>query len=450
MAASHRVVIIGSGFGGLFATRELAGVKSVEITLIDRTPQHLFQPLLYQVATGILSEGEIAPPTRSILSKQKNVRTVLGEVIDIDVEARTVTSEVLGTTAVIGYDTLIVAAGARTSYFGHDDYAADAPGLKTIEDALELRSRIFGAFELAELETDPVKRAEWLTFVVVGAGATGVEMAGQIAELAHRSLAGNFRQADLKAARIILIDGGDEPLSAFGTKLAARAAKQLGKLGVELWLGTMVDDVDATSIDVVDRAGKHTTIRARTKVWSAGVTAAPLAKVLADRVGLKQIKGGRIPVQRDLTIAGHKDIFVIGDMAGLDDLPGVSPVAIQGGKFVADQIKRRLLGKESGQAFKYFDKGSMATVSRFNAVASIKGIQLDGFVAWVLWLVVHLFYLVGFKNRVTTVFHWLVSFIGSSRSERTGSVPMIPSGRSDDLAVRADLKPAEPPATAAS
>jgi NADH dehydrogenase len=441
MATAHRVVIIGSGFGGLFATRALAKTRGVDITLIDRTPQHLFQPLLYQVATGILSEGEIAPPIRAILRKQRNVRTLLGEVTDIDVDAHTITSTVFDSTTVTGYDTLIVAAGARTSYFGHDEFAADAPGLKSIDDALELRSRIFGAFEMAELETDPERRAEWLTFVVVGAGATGVEMAGQIAELAHRSLRGNFREVDLSQARIVLLDGADEPLGAFGTKLAAKAARQLRRLGVELWLGTMVKDVTATSIDVVDRNGHHTSISARTKVWSAGVTAAPIAKVLADRVGLTQGRGGRIPVQRDLTLAGHPEIFVIGDMAGLDDLPGVSPVAIQGGKFVADQIKRRLLRKESGQAFKYFDKGSMATVSRFNAVASIKGIQLGGFPAWVLWLVVHLFYLVGFKNRVTTVFHWLVSFVGSGRSERAGSARLAMARVATDSAKLDELSP---------
>jgi NADH dehydrogenase len=443
MASSHRVVIIGSGFGGLFATRALAGVSAVEVTLIDRTSEHVFQPLLYQVATGILSEGEIAPTTRGILSKQKNARTLLGEVTDINTGANQVTSVAFGTTTVTAYDTLIVAAGAVTSYFGNDKFVAHAPGLKSIDDALELRTRIFGAFEMAELETDPQRQAEWLTFVVVGAGATGVETAGQIAELAHRSLKHDFRNADPSTARILLVDGGDTPLAAFGSKLAAKAAKRLEEVGVELWLGNMVADVDETGIDVKDVNGHHTRVQARTKVWSAGVTAAPLAAVLAERTGVKQIKGGRIPVQRDLSIKGYPNIYVIGDMMGLDDLPGVSPVAIQGGKFVADQIKRKLLGKASGEAFKYFDKGSMATVSRFDAVVRIKGLEFSGFPAWVTWLVVHLFYLVGFKNRVTTVFHWAVSFVGRHRSERVGSSSLV-LGRTLTRArgIDADAEPA--------
>jgi NADH dehydrogenase len=421
MAAAHRVVIIGSGFGGLFAARSLAKTSAVDITLIDRSAQHLFQPLLYQVATGILSEGEIAPPTRSILRSQKNVRTLLGDVSDIDVDAKTVTSLAGGITTVTRYDTLIVAAGAQTSYFGNDRYADHAPGLKSIDDALEIRSRIFGAFEMAELETDPQRQAEWLTFAVIGAGATGVETAGQLAELAHRSLKHNFRHANPAKARILLIDGADAPLGAFGTKLAAKAARHLKALGVELWLGNMVADVDLTGLDLVDGKGHHTRIQARTKIWSAGVTAAPLAAVLSKRTGISQIAGGRIPVQPDLSLAGYPDIYVIGDMMGLDNLPGVSPVAIQGGKFVAEEIKRALVGKGPKRKFKYFDKGSMATSSRFYAVARIKGLEFSGFPAWIAWLVVHLFYLVGFKNRVTTVFHWFVSFIGRERSERVGT-----------------------------
>jgi NADH dehydrogenase len=420
MQQRHRVVIIGSGFGGLFATRALRRA-AVEVTLIDRTAQHLFQPLLYQVATGILSEGEIAPSTRNILRRQKNARTILGEVTAIDLTERTVTSTAVGVDITIPYDSLIVSAGSATSYFGHDDFIDHAPGLKSIDDALALRGRIFGAFELAEIEPDPVIRQEWLTFVVVGAGATGVEMAGQIAELAHRSLRGDFRCIDTRQARIILVDGADAPLATFGTRLSARAADQLKRLGVDLWLGNMVVDVDDTGIEVVDNAGHRVRIPSRTKVWSAGVTASPLARTLAAQTGVQLVRGGRIPVQPDLTLPGHPEVFVVGDMIALDDLPGVAQVAIQGGKFAAEQIKRRLLRKNTNRRFDYFDKGSMATISRFHAVASVGPIQVGGFLAWVMWLVVHLVYLVGFKNRLTTLFHWAVSFIGSGRSERTGS-----------------------------
>ena len=421
-----RVVVIGSGFGGLFATRALRKAP-VEVTLIDRTTQHLFQPLLYQVATGILSEGEIAPSTRNMLKKQRNARVQLGEVTAIDLAARTVTATASIGTAVTEYDELIVAAGSVTSYFGNDHFAPFAPGLKTLEDALTLRGRIYGAFEMAEVEQDPAARAAWMTFVVVGAGPTGVEMAGQIAELAHRALRGNFSAIDPRDARIILIDAAPAPLGTFGHKLSAKAAKQIGDLGIELWLNTSISDVDSRGVIVKDKHGVETRINARVAMWSAGVGTSPLAKLLADQIGVEVDRRGRVPVLPDLTLPGHPEVHVVGDMGVLDNLPGVAQVAIQGGRYSAEQIARKAAGRAPKGPFAYKDKGSLATVARFRAVAEVGPIRTAGFFAWCLWLVVHLLYLVGFKNRVTTLFHWAVSFVGRSRSERAASLPVWPT-----------------------
>ena len=421
-----RVVVIGSGFGGLFATRALRKAP-VEVTLIDRTTQHLFQPLLYQVATGILSEGEIAPSTRNMLKKQRNARVQLGEVTAIDLAARTVTATASIGTAVTEYDELIVAAGSVTSYFGNDHFAPFAPGLKTLEDALTLRGRIYGAFEMAEVEQDPAERAAWMTFVVVGAGPTGVEMAGQIAELAHRALRGNFSAIDPRDARIILIDAAPAPLGTFGHKLSAKAAKQIGDLGIELWLNTSISDVDSRGVIVKDKHGVETRINARVAMWSAGVGTSPLAKLLADQIGVEVDRRGRVPVLPDLTLPGHPEVHVVGDMGVLDNLPGVAQVAIQGGRYSAEQIARKAAGRAPKGPFAYKDKGSLATVARFRAVAEVGPIRTAGFFAWCLWLVVHLLYLVGFKNRVTTLFHWAVSFVGRSRSERAASLPVWPT-----------------------
>jgi NADH dehydrogenase len=414
----HRVVVIGSGFGGLFAVKKLRKAD-VDITLISKTGHHLFQPLLYQVATGILSEGEIAPPTREVLKRQDNVRVLLGEVTHIDVNAHTVTWQGGGKTNVTEYDSLIVAAGATTSYFGNDGFATYAPGLKSVDDALELRRRILGAFEFAELETEPKTRDEWLTFAVVGAGATGVEMAGQISELAHRTLVRDFRSIDPRKSRIVLIDAMDDVLGNFGTKLSARAADQLRKLGVEVWLNEKVVDVDDRGLTVEDQSGKRTRLGARTVVWAAGVRGSSLANVLAEQTGAELDRGNRIKVQPDCTLPGHPEIYVVGDMMSLRDYPGVAQVAMQQGKYAATAIERRIAGKAPQKPFSYFDKGSMATISRFRAVASIGKLRFSGFIAWLLWLVIHVFYLVGFKNRVTTVLHWAVSFVGRGRSERT-------------------------------
>ncbi|HET6391546.1 MAG TPA: NAD(P)/FAD-dependent oxidoreductase [Blastococcus sp.] len=419
-----RVVIIGSGFGGLFAAQRLRKAD-VDITLVGKTSHHLFQPLLYQVATGILSEGEIAPATREVLRRQENARVVLGEVTDIDLAARTVTSTILGRTTVHPYDELIVAAGAGQSYFGNDRFAEFAPGMKSIDDALELRGRIFGAFELAELAETQEEVDRLLTFVVVGAGPTGVEMAGQIAELAHRTLRRDFRRIDPTTARVVLLDAAPAVLPSFGEKLGGRARRQLGQTGVEVQLGAMVTDVDADGIEIKDGDGQVRRINAATKIWAAGVQASPLGRMLGEQSGAEVDRAGRVSVQSDLTLPGHPEVHVVGDMMALDKLPGVAQVAIQGGRYSADQIKRRLAGKSALPAFKYHDKGSMATISRFHAVVDLGSLKFEGFLAWLMWLALHLFYIVGFKSRITTVLHWLVSFMGRGRSQRVATQQQV-------------------------
>ncbi|MDT7572604.1 MAG: hypothetical protein QOE05_2778 [Actinomycetota bacterium] len=421
-ASQHRVVVIGSGFGGLFAAKALRRAP-VDVTLIARTTHHLFQPLLYQVATGILSEGEIAPTTREVLRRYRNTRVLLGEVTTIDVAARTVTSEAPTGTTVTPYDSLIVAAGSSQSYFGNDRFAEFAPGMKSIDDALELRGRIFNAFEMAELATDPDEIDRWLTFVVVGAGATGVEMAGQISELARRTLPGDFRNIDPATARVVLLDAADAVLGNFGQKLSDKAARQLKHIKVDVQLGAKVVDVDATGIDVEDRDGTRRRIASMCKIWAAGVAGSPLGGLLAEQTDAETDRAGRVRLQPDLTLPGHPEVFVVGDMVAGE--PGVAQVAIQGGRYAAKQIKRRLAGRSPVGPFVYKDKGSMATVSRFHAVVSIKNVQFAGFIAWLMWLGLHLFYIVGFKSRVTTLLHWSVSFVGRGRSERTTTLQQV-------------------------
>ncbi len=423
-AGRHRVVVIGSGFGGLFATKRLRRAD-LDVTVVARTTHHLFQPLLYQVATGILSEGEIAPSTREVLRGQKNAGVRLGEVTRIDLAARTVTSHsALGET-VTPYDSLIVSAGSTQSYFGNEQFAEFAPGLKSIDDALELRGRIFGAFELAELSDDPAQVDRLLTFAVIGAGPTGVEMAGQIAELARRALPGDFRRIDPRTARIVLVDGADEVLGSFGGRLSEKAAAHLKALGIEVQLGALVDDVDVNGLVVKDRDGSHRRIEAVTKIWAAGVAASPLGRQLAEQSGAELDRAGRVAVGPDLTLPGHPEVFVVGDMADLH-LPGVAQVAIQGARYAADTIKARLKGGEAPAPFRYHDKGNMATISRFQAVASIgEHVRLAGFVAWLMWLAVHLFYIIGFKNRLSTLIHWMVSFLGRGRAERTATQQQV-------------------------
>jgi NADH:ubiquinone reductase (H+-translocating) len=419
-----RVVIIGSGFGGLFAAQALRKAP-VDVTIIGKTSHHLFQPLLYQVATGILSEGEIAPATREILRRHENTRVVLGEVTDIDLAARTVTSTVLGRVTVHPYDELIVAAGAGQSYFGNDRFAEFAPGMKSIDDALELRGRIFGAFELAELATDQAEIDRLLTFVVVGAGPTGVEMAGQIAELAHRTLRKDFRNIDPTTARVVLLDAAPYVLPSFGEKLGGRARRQLNQVGVEVQLGAMVTDVDADGIEIKDADGQVRRINTATKIWAAGVQASPLGVLLGEQSGAEVDRAGRVAVQPDLTLPGHPEVHVVGDMISLNKLPGVAQVAIQGARYSADAIQRRLAGKRPNGPFEYHDKGSMATISRFHAVVDLGKLKFEGFIAWLMWLALHLFYIVGFKSRITTVLHWLVSFLGRGRSQRVATQQQV-------------------------
>jgi len=419
-----RVVIIGSGFGGLFAAQSLRRAP-VDVTIIGKTSHHLFQPLLYQVATGILSEGEIAPATREILRRHENTRVVMGEVTDIDLAARTVTSTVLGRVTVHPYDQLVVAAGAGQSYFGNDRFAEFAPGMKSIDDALELRGRIFGAFELAELATDQAEIDRLLTFVVVGAGPTGVEMAGQIAELAHRTLRRDFRHIDPTTARVVLLDAAPYVLPSFGEKLGGRARRQLNQTGVEVQLGAMVTDVDADGLEIKDADGQVRRINAATKIWAAGVQASPLGRLLGEQSGAEVDRAGRVAVQPDLTLPGHPEVHVVGDMIALDKLPGVAQVAIQGARYSAEAIQRSIAGKTPQGPFKYHDKGSMATISRFHAVVDLGRLKFEGFLAWLMWLALHLFYIVGFKSRITTVLHWLVSFLGRGRSQRVATQQQV-------------------------
>jgi NADH:quinone reductase (non-electrogenic) len=421
----HQVVVIGSGFGGLFGTKALKR-SDVDVTMVAKTTHHLFQPLLYQVATGILSEGEIAPPTREVLARQKNATVLLGEVSDIDLEAQTVVSHVLGRETVTPYDSLIVAAGSSQSYFGNDQFSEFAPGMKSIDDALELRGRIFGAFELAELGARRGENVDHLlTFVVIGAGPTGVEMAGQIAELSRRTLSRDFRSINSRHARVILVDAAGQVLPPFGAKLGQKTKRELEKLGIEVLLGAMVTDVDERGLEVKRKDGSTERIASVTKIWAAGVQANALTRTLSEQSGAPLDRAGRIAVNSDLTLPGHPEVFVVGDMISLDHLPGVAQVAIQGAKYAAEAIDRRLEGKPPQKPFKYFDKGSMATISRFRAVAMIGNLRITGFIAWLMWLVVHLFYVTGFKNRVSAVMHWAVSFLGRGRSERTATEQQI-------------------------
>jgi NADH:quinone reductase (non-electrogenic) len=423
MRARHRVVIVGGGFGGLAAAKALRRAP-VDVTVVDRQAHHLFQPLLYQVATGVLSQGNIAPPLRDVLRHQRNVEVVLAEVGGVDLERRVVECSLLDRTWEVSYDSLIVAAGSAQSYFGHDEFAVHAPGMKTIDDALEVRGRIFGAFELAELEPDPVRRSAWLTFVVVGAGPTGVETAGQIAELSRYSLRSNFRRIDPAAARIVLVDAAPRILASFDERLAARAKAKLEQMGVEIRTGTPVTGVDAAGVELKTGDGVER-LSAMTKVWSAGVQASPLGSILAAQVGVKPTPSGQVPVGVDCTLPGRPEVFVVGDLMALDRLPGLAEVAIQSARHAAGEIRRRLDGDAQPRPFRYRDLGSLAAVSRYYAIGERRRVRVWGFLGWLFWLVVHLTFLTGFKNRVDALFHWAISFFGRSRPERTITAQQI-------------------------
>ncbi len=416
----HRVVIIGSGFGGLNAARALKRAD-VDITLISKTTTHLFQPLLYQVATGILSEGDIAPTTRLILRKQKNVRVLWGEVDAIDLTAKTVTSHLMGMQTVTHYDSLIVAAGAQQSYFGNDDYAAFAPGMKSIDDALELRGRILGAFEAAEVATDPVERERRLTFVIVGAGPTGVEVAGEIVQLAERTLAGAFRTITPSDCRVILLDAAPAVLPPMGKKLGLIAQRRLEKMDVEVQLNAMVTAVDYDGITIKEEDGGERRIGCACKVWAAGVAASPLGKMIADQSdGTETDRAGRVIVEPDLTVKGHPHVFVVGDLMSVEGVPGMAQGAIQGAHYATTLIKHALKGQDdpaTRKPFKYFDKGSMALISRYSAVAHVGKLEFGGFIAWLAWLGLHLYYLVGHRNRIAAMFSWGISFLGRTRGQ---------------------------------
>ena len=414
----HRVVVIGSGFAGLNAVKALRRAP-VAVTLVASTNHHLFQPLLYQVATGILSTGEIAPPTREVLRRQANATVALGEVVALDADARSVGVRLAdGTMRSVAYDSLIVGGGMVTSYFGNERFERFAHGMKSLEDALALRAQIFGAFENAQWIDEPAARAAELTFAIVGGGPTGVELAGQIGELAHRSLVAEFRSFATTQARILLFDGAPRILPTFPERLSARAAAALERLGVELHLGTTVADIDGESITVAGPDGARRRIPAHTRIWAAGVRAAPLAQIVADATGAATDRLGRLAVAEDCSLRERPEIFVVGDMMALAGLPGLAEVAMQSGRHAARVIAARAGGDAPPRPFRYHDLGTMAAVSRTSAVASFGRLGLSGRIGWLAWLVVHLAFLTGFKNRVTTVVHWAITFLGNAREER--------------------------------
>jgi NADH dehydrogenase len=396
------------------------------VTLVDRLNYHLFQPLAYQVATGALADAEIATPLRSIFKRQRNVRVLLAEVTGFELERRRV---LLGhlpdgrRDAVLDYDTLVVSGGSRYSYFGHDNWQEHAPELKSLEGALEIRSRILSAFEAAEVEEDSERRRRWLTFVIVGAGPTGVEMAGQIAELARDTLHRDFRSVDTRAARVLLIETADRVLTTFPPSLSRKAARALEQLGVTPLLGHTVVDIGADTVAIGSADGAVERVGSRTVVWAAGVAASPLAASLAAEAGVDVDAAGRLAVGSDLTVPGHPEVFAIGDMARLQlagstgPLPGLAPVAMQQGRHVARAIDDRLNGRPVAP-FRYVDKGNLATIGRSKAVADIKGVRLSGFPAWAVWLFVHLLYLIGFQNRLLVVLRWSFSYVTRGRGAR--------------------------------
>jgi NADH:ubiquinone reductase (H+-translocating) len=422
MNDSHRqprVVIIGGGFAGLFAVRALRRAP-VQVTLIDSRQHHLFQPLLYQCATGILSEGKIAAPLRDVLRKHQNVDCQLAEVTGIDVERRVVIARrPLQGQVQFGYDHLILAAGVRQSYFGHDEFARYAPGMKTVSDALLIRRRIFGAFEMAETATTPAERRRWLTFALVGAGPTGVELAGQIRELATKTLRGEYRHIKSEEARVLLFDGGDAPLASFGPALSAKAGKTLDKLGVEQHMHSIVTQIDATGLDVRNADGETDRYDAGTVLWTAGVAAPPVTAAVAEATGAEQDRAGRIVVGKDLSIPGHPEIMVIGDVMSLDKLPGVAEVAMQSGLYAGRRIGREVTGRPAGGPFKYRDLGSAAYLSRGNAVVEVGRLHFGGFIGWWVWLFIHIAFLTGYRNRLGAVLTWWLAFTRDLRRERT-------------------------------
>lgn len=416
----HQVVIVGGGFGGLYAAKALCRTNNVNVTLIDKRNFHLFQPLLYQVATGTVSPADISSPLRAVLSQSKNTRVLLGEVSDIDPDGQ----KVCMGDEVIPYDTLIVATGAKHSYFGKDEWENTAPGLKTIEDAIEMRRRIFSAFEAAEKEKDPQKRKALLTFVVVGGGPTGVELAGAIAEIAYRTMKNDFRSIDTSETQVLLLEGLDRVLPPFAPQLSEEAATSLTKLGVSVRTNTLVTNIENDVVTI--KSGDSTEeIPAKTVLWAAGVKASPLGKMLSEKTQAECDRAGRVVVEADLSIAGHPNVFVVGDLAHYAHqngrpLPGVAPVAMQEGEFVASLIKAKLSGK-SGNAlpqFKYRDYGSLAVIGKHAAVVDFGFMKLTGFFAWFVWLFVHIYFLIEFDNKLIVMVQWMWNYFTRRRGAR--------------------------------
>lgn len=412
----QRVVILGGGFGGLSAARRLKHAP-VDVTLIDRCNYHLFQPLLYQVATGSLSPANISGPLRQVLKKNKNTMVLLGEAIDIDAANH----RVILSDGIIHYDSLIVATGSSHQYFGHDDWEEFAPGLKTIEDATDMRSRILLAFEAAEREENPDNLKEWMTFVIVGAGPTGAELAGALGEIANDTLKHDFRRINPTEARIILVEGTDRVLPTYPPSLSEAARKMLERLKVDVRTNSMVTDIKAHSVTI--KAGEHTEIiPTRTILWAAGVLASPLGRMLEKSAGAKIDRAGRVIVEPDMTVPGHPEIFVIGDLSSFSHqtgkpLPGVAQPAIQQGRYVAKVIQRRIHGEET-KPFHYFDKGNLATIGRGAAVADLNFLRLSGLPAWLIWIFLHLMYIVEFKNRLLVFTQWMWLYLTFDRAAR--------------------------------
>ncbi len=425
MPNTPRVVILGGGFGGLYAAQALKRAP-LNVTVIDRRNYHLFQPLLYQVATGSLSPGEIAAPIRGILGGQKNTNVLLGEAADIDPVTKNV---VLKDGAAISYDYLIVATGSQGSYFGHDEWRAYAPNLKNIDDATAIRHKLLLAFEAAERTTDPVERNKWLTFVVVGAGPTGVELAGALGEIANHTLTRDFRSIHPADARILVVDGGTRLLATFPEDLAKKAEKQLGKLCVRVRTGVVVTCVDESGVSLKTPTGTDH-IASHTVIWAAGVAVSDFARQLAKRTSVETDRAGHIKVAPDLTVPGYPDIYVVGDLALVTDpkgkpLPGVAQVAMQGGSYAARSIIKRVKGQAEQKPFYYFNKGDLAVIGRAAAIANIFGVHLSGFPAWLVWLFVHLMYIVEFQSRILVFVQWGFLYLTFSRGARliTGSLP---------------------------